>query len=256
MTAKMSAKKRYRTLEKLQEKARQEIPAVAVDWLAAARREMERLTMAALSGKVTDEEFANMVRKSSAKLPQLLDKLNHEALAKPMEDTMGASAANGIAARMGDLPERRAKAVADDGAWLAAGKGKRCGNSWIPKWKRCGQDDGREWEEATAEDAAVLARLTGRDFKAGARILATPEGIRHAEKGHAHQLQEKDWQQLRGRLFDPRTERELTRSKNNEDGISFQFRRGDDRMEAVFTIHFPHRKSPGELRLKTYAQRG
>jgi hypothetical protein len=166
--------------------------------------------------------------------------------------------ANGIDARLQDArpkrEEKRARLPWERDALLGerGGKGKRCGNSWIPRWKQCGDGDGREWDEANAEEAAVLARLTGEPFRAGARILATADGIRHAEKNHRHQLTEKDWKQLRGRLFDPRTERQLTDSGRDGKAVQFNFNRGDDPMEAVFTIHFPHRKSPGELRLKTF----
>lgn len=249
---------RFQDAEKLAATVREQIPAVAIDWLAAVRKEMEKLTRAALRGDVTDAEFRAMVEATSKRLPELLAEMDHQAIAGLMETGMGAAMGNGIASRSVAVPAtpKKAKLPREKAVLLASGKGKRCGNSWIPRWKQCGKNDGREWAEAGAEDAAVLQRLTGHPFKAGARILATPDGIRHAEKGHKHQLSEKDWKQLRGRLFDPRTDRETTRSKNHEAGIAFRFLRGTDRMEAVFTIHFPHQKSPGELRLKTFAQRG
>ena len=113
--------------------------------------------------------------------------------------------------------------------------------------------EGREWKPADAEEAGVLSRLTGLKFKAGTRIHATADGLRHAEKGHGHQLQEKDWSQLRGRLFDPRTERSMGLSGNREKVIQFNFQRGSDPMEAVFTVHpFKNPGAPGELRIKTY----
>jgi hypothetical protein len=92
--------KRYRDLEKLQETVRADIPAVAISWLAAVRKEMEQLTKAALSGEVSDEEFRALVEKTSKRLPELLDEMNHEALADLMESGMGAAAANGIAQRI------------------------------------------------------------------------------------------------------------------------------------------------------------
>jgi hypothetical protein len=252
---------RYKDSEKLMAATREQVPAVAVEWLAALRRPLEKLTKAALSGEVSDAEFLALVKTFRDRLPELMEELDHDALAKLMEDGMGAAMANGIEARhqgsAGVPPASiRAKLPWETEVYLATGKGKKCGGSWIARWKQCGPDDGREWDEATAEEAAVLARLTNRPFKAGARILATPEGIRHAEKGHRHQIGENDWKNLRGRLFDPRTERAAGRSKNNEGGVSFVFRRGNDVMEAFFTLHFTYRKSPGELRLKTYAQRG
>lgn len=250
---------RYRELEKLQETVRSEIPSVAVDWLAAVRKEMEKLTKAALSGDLTDEQFRALVEKTSKRLPELLDKMNHEALSGLMEKGMGAAMANGMAERLKTArpktQEKRAKLPWEKDVLLGArggGKGKRCGNSWIPRWKRCGKDDGREWEEANAEEAVMLSRVSGKKLKGGARILATPEGIRHAEKGHAHQLTEKDWQQLRGRMFDPRTEKKPVLTKIREDAIQFNFPRGGDQMEAVFTVHASKGVFPGELRLKTF----
>lgn len=97
--------KRYRDLEKLQATVRAEIPTVAIDWLAAVRKEMEKLTKAALSGDVSDAEFRGLVEETSKRLPKLLKKMDHDALAKLMETSMGAAMANGLAARLG--PARR-----------------------------------------------------------------------------------------------------------------------------------------------------
>lgn len=98
--------KRYRDLEKYQANVRKEIPGVAVSWLAAVRKEMEKLTKAALSADVSDEEFRAMVEETSKRMPELLDEMDHDALAKLMEESMGGAMANGIAARLENLPPK------------------------------------------------------------------------------------------------------------------------------------------------------
>lgn len=91
---------RFEDAEKLAATVRAEIPAVAVSWLASVRKEMEKLTTAALSGKVTDAEFRAMVEKTSKRLPEMLKDMDHDALAKLMEEGMGAAMGNGIAERL------------------------------------------------------------------------------------------------------------------------------------------------------------
>ena len=92
---------RYRELEKLQAATRAELPRVAVAWLAAARKPLEKLTMAALNPAITDAEFETMVEKFSKSLPGLMQTLDHDALAELMENSMGAAMANGIVQRKG-----------------------------------------------------------------------------------------------------------------------------------------------------------
>lgn len=243
---------RYRALERLQQSTRATLPELVPAWNAPVREALEDLTTASLDPDLSDEDFEALVADTRENLHRLMDEIDHSALADLMEESMGASAANGIAARMEETPAVQAKLPWKAPSYLAGGKGKRCGNSWIPKWKQCGKNDGREWNPASADEAAMLQRLTGKDFRAGARVLATPEALRHTARGHAHQLAEKDWQQLRGRLFDRQTDRETVITKRDGAAIQFQFRRGDDLMEAVFSMHFPHKKSPGELHLKTF----
>lgn len=91
--------KRFSTLAKLQAATRAAIPGAAVAWLAALRQPLEKLTMAAMDPALTDAEFSAMVETFSASLPGLLEAMDHDALAKLMEDGMGAAMANGIAAR-------------------------------------------------------------------------------------------------------------------------------------------------------------
>ena len=100
---------RFKELEKLQAAARAEIPGVAVAWLEAARKPLEALTMAALDPSVTDDEFRHRVQVFAHSLPDLMDKLNHEALARLMEESMGAAMAGGMAARDADFQAARKK---------------------------------------------------------------------------------------------------------------------------------------------------
>lgn len=90
---------RYQEAEKLAATVREQIPSAAVQWLAALREPLQGLTTAALNGDLSDEDFMQLVEKFSADLPGLMDTLDHEALAKLMEESMGAAMGNGIAQR-------------------------------------------------------------------------------------------------------------------------------------------------------------
>jgi hypothetical protein len=90
---------RFSDSEKLAAATRARLPDVAGPWLAAVRREMEKLTTAALAGDVSDDDFRRMAEATSKRLPGLLDRMDHDALAGLMEHGMGAAMANGIAER-------------------------------------------------------------------------------------------------------------------------------------------------------------
>ncbi len=125
--------KRHKDNEKLQAAVRGEIPKAAVKWLAAVRSPLEELTMAALSGKVTDAEFVAMVGKFSKRLPKLMRKIDHAALAEVMEKGMGAALANGLTARNPKSQnsklkeEKRAKLPWEEDTYLAAQKRRKNG---------------------------------------------------------------------------------------------------------------------------------
>lgn len=91
---------RARTAETLAAATRAELPGVAVAWLAALRKPLEKLTKAALKPGVSDADFIALVEKFQRRLPALMSKLDHAALADLMERGMGAGIANGIAARL------------------------------------------------------------------------------------------------------------------------------------------------------------
>ena len=90
---------RFHTGEKLLAATRAQIPTAAIKWLAAIRTPLEKLTIAATTGQVTEAEFQALVRQFSASLPSLLGKMDHSALATLMEAGMGAALANGYTAR-------------------------------------------------------------------------------------------------------------------------------------------------------------
>lgn len=100
---------RFQQAEELAAAAREELPRRAERWLAAARTPLETLTMAALDPSIPDEEFVAMVERFSKELPGLFDQLDHDAIAELMEDTMGASMANGIEHRTSDFERRKQK---------------------------------------------------------------------------------------------------------------------------------------------------
>lgn len=113
---------RFRDAEKLAATVREELPSVAIVWLAAVRKEMEKLTKAALSGEVSDTEFRALVEKTSKRLPALLKEMDHDALGKLMEAGMGAAIANGIEHRTSDFERRTSKEesrakVAETASW-------------------------------------------------------------------------------------------------------------------------------------------
>ena len=91
---------RYRQTERLAAAARAELPRVAVQWLAAARKPLEKLTRAALDPAMTDAAFIALVEDFSARLPELFTQLDSPALAEHMATSMGAAMGNGIAERM------------------------------------------------------------------------------------------------------------------------------------------------------------
>jgi len=88
---------RAREFETLAETVRKDLPGVAVRWLAAARAPLQELTMAALSGDVSDEEFLEMVEDFAKRLPGLMAEMDHDALGDHLEKAMGAAMGNGIA---------------------------------------------------------------------------------------------------------------------------------------------------------------
>jgi hypothetical protein len=91
---------RFKDAEKLAADVREGLPDAVTDWLAAARNEMEKLTTAALAGDLSDADFRKLVEETSKRLPELLEEMNHDAIATRLEDAMGAAMGNGIEERI------------------------------------------------------------------------------------------------------------------------------------------------------------
>lgn len=171
---------RYRELEKLQSATRARIPEAAVAWLAAVRGPLEELTVAALSGTVTDAEFAERVKAFAESLPDLMESMDHDALGKLMEESMGAAMAAGLSARRQKTGRQKTEDLKgklpwEVEAWLAGrGKGKRCGNSWIPAWKECRVNFG---------DSLWTGDAKGLHTRAEAEMKAVKTAVQHPESG-------------------------------------------------------------------------
>lgn len=202
---------RHRQAEELSARVREELPRVAVQWLAALRRPLEELTRAALAHDLPDAAFRALVEEFSRRLPSLMEELDHDALAAPMEEAMGAAMANGIAARL--TPARQAKSPWSRATYEAGRgnrRGKRCGDSWIPAWKKCNLSAGsvedilahiREGRPGnyTAVGKPLSAKAYGMvkkhatALRRSARPTASADDIRHALKNHAMELTTRDW---------------------------------------------------------------
>lgn len=91
---------RFQEAEALAATVRAELPRVAVQWLAAARPPLEKLTRAALDPELSDADFLALVEDFSRSLPTLFDQLDHATLATHMENSMGAAMANGLSSRI------------------------------------------------------------------------------------------------------------------------------------------------------------
>lgn len=199
---------RFQEAEKLAATTREEIPRVAVQWLAAAREPLEKLTMAAMDPDLSDAEFRALAEAFSQSLPGLLDTIDHDALAKLMEDGMGAAMANGIGERLKTSrlktqdEEKRAKLPWETYTYLAAQRRRKNGQfgegDGVPSRKQQRRKPTRREKmqadkPAPAPDAlkdAAIARYrkgvkvkapTGRDVTFGTRAadhLAKKEGSR------------------------------------------------------------------------------
>ena len=91
---------RFKDAENLAADVRDGLPDAVIDWLAAAREEMEKLTTAPLSGDLSDVDFRALVEETSKRLPELLDQMDHDVIAARMETAMGAAMGNGIEERI------------------------------------------------------------------------------------------------------------------------------------------------------------
>lgn len=70
---------------------------VSREWLKPVRPFFDRLAALAMSGKVSDEDFAAAIEKAAGELPELFDSLDVEALQTAMETAMREAAMHGVA---------------------------------------------------------------------------------------------------------------------------------------------------------------
>jgi phage gp29-like protein len=80
---------------------------IAPRWLGAVRPIFEELIAKAKAGHVTDAEFITAIEQAQRRLPDVFDKMDHKALERVIEGTLGAAVVNG--AVRGALERRGAK---------------------------------------------------------------------------------------------------------------------------------------------------
>jgi len=91
--------------EQLVNRVLEDLTGVEQKWLGGVKPFFRGLVATALSGKVTDAEFVAALERARKEMPELFSKLNHTALAKAMEEAMGAAVVNG--AVRGELNRRK-----------------------------------------------------------------------------------------------------------------------------------------------------
>ncbi|MGE9267648.1 MAG: phage portal protein family protein [Verrucomicrobiales bacterium] len=77
----------------------QDLTGVSKQWLSPVRPAFERLAALAMSKNVTDEDFVQALEKAQRELPELFDRLDHEALEASMTKAMSSAFFNGVASR-------------------------------------------------------------------------------------------------------------------------------------------------------------
>ncbi len=97
--------------EQLVDAALADATGIAPRWLGAVRPIFETLIAKAADQRISDADFIAAVQQARARLPDVFDRLDHNALARVIEQTMSAAAVNG--AVRGALDRRKpGKAVA------------------------------------------------------------------------------------------------------------------------------------------------
>jgi phage gp29-like protein len=90
-----TAKAKSAATEKLSNNVLENLTGVEAKWLGGVKPYFRRLCATALSSQVTDAEFIATLEKARKEMPELFNKLDGKALAKAMEDAMGAAVVNG-----------------------------------------------------------------------------------------------------------------------------------------------------------------
>lgn len=81
--------------EELVERVLEDLTGVQASWLGGVKPWFRDLVQAAQDGKVSDQEFAQVLAKAQRELPELFNKLDHNTVADALERAMGAAVVNG-----------------------------------------------------------------------------------------------------------------------------------------------------------------
>jgi phage gp29-like protein len=81
--------------EQVIENTLESLTGVSAKWLGAVKPFFRKLVQAAQDGSVSDAEFVQALEAAYREMPELFDKLDHDALAEALEASMGAACVNG-----------------------------------------------------------------------------------------------------------------------------------------------------------------
>jgi len=160
---------RYRNQERLTAAARRQLPSITRAWLTPLRDPLSTLTQAALDPHTSDTAFLTALSTLANRLPQLQRTLDPTPLANALEAATGTALLQGLL----DHPSLNPKTL-----HAGAGKGKRCGNSWIPAWKECKLPLSPEAQEKVTRyrQGISIPSPTGRTIEFGNRIADHIQG--------------------------------------------------------------------------------
>jgi len=81
--------------DKLTDRVLEDLTGVEAKWLGGVKPFFRSLVTAALNTELSDQDFLLVIAKAQREMPELFDKLNHDALAAAMEAAMGSALVNG-----------------------------------------------------------------------------------------------------------------------------------------------------------------
>jgi phage gp29-like protein len=81
--------------EKVIENTLESLTGVSARWLGGVKPIFRKLVQAAQDGSVSDAEFVQALESAYREMPELFDQLDHDALARALENSMGAACVNG-----------------------------------------------------------------------------------------------------------------------------------------------------------------
>lgn len=79
------------TIDRLSSAVLENLTGVASEWLSPVKPYFERLAALALSDHVTDDDFVAALERSQREIPELFDRLNHQALEVALEEAMSSA---------------------------------------------------------------------------------------------------------------------------------------------------------------------